>query len=138
MLLSVVSALARADVDPWQEAAKLARLPVEAATQRLASLIEALPDWSFAPADIATIAARLIRLLPRRTGTVVPSPEPVHGVAAKLKSSRVIVALVFMILMAFVFGLQFITTGHLPPQVDRSDAPVSAVSPRPAPPNTGQ
>ncbi len=44
MLLSVVSALARLDVDPWQEAAKLARLPVEAATQRLASLIATLPE----------------------------------------------------------------------------------------------
>ena len=29
MMLSVVSALARSDVDPWQEAAKLARLPRE-------------------------------------------------------------------------------------------------------------
>jgi hypothetical protein len=39
MSLSVVSALARSNVDPWQEAAKLARLPAKTATQRLASLI---------------------------------------------------------------------------------------------------
>ena len=39
MLLSVLSALARLDVDPWQEAAQLAGLPGETATQRLASLI---------------------------------------------------------------------------------------------------
>ena len=44
MPLSVLSALARLDIDPWHEAAELARLPRETATQRLASLIAALPD----------------------------------------------------------------------------------------------
>jgi hypothetical protein len=39
MLVSVLSGLARSDVDPWQEAARLAELPEETATQRLASLI---------------------------------------------------------------------------------------------------
>ena len=38
MLLSVVSALARLDVDPWQEAANLAQLPGTTAARRLASL----------------------------------------------------------------------------------------------------
>ena len=44
MLVSVLSGLARSDVDPWQEAAKLAQLPGEAATKELAALIGALPD----------------------------------------------------------------------------------------------
>ena len=35
MLVSVLSGLARLDVDPWQEAADLAQLPGETATQRL-------------------------------------------------------------------------------------------------------
>jgi hypothetical protein len=43
MLLSVLSALARADLDPWQEAARLAGLPEKYATARLAELIAALP-----------------------------------------------------------------------------------------------
>jgi hypothetical protein len=42
--LSVLSALARLDVDPWREAAELARMPREVANQRLTSLIAALPD----------------------------------------------------------------------------------------------
>jgi hypothetical protein len=42
MLVSVLSGLARSDVDPWQEAAKLAQLPGEAATKELAALIGAL------------------------------------------------------------------------------------------------
>jgi len=44
--LSVLSALARLDVDPWKEATSLARMPREAAAVRLTELIEALP---FAP-----------------------------------------------------------------------------------------
>lgn len=43
MLVSVLSGLARSDVDPWQEAAKLAQLPGEIATKQLATLIGALP-----------------------------------------------------------------------------------------------
>jgi hypothetical protein len=44
MLLSVLSALARLDVDPWEEAARLAELPGDKATRKLAALIAALPD----------------------------------------------------------------------------------------------
>jgi hypothetical protein len=38
MPLSVLSALARLDLDPWQEAAELSELPKGTATQRLAAL----------------------------------------------------------------------------------------------------
>src|SRR5689334_3168692 len=69
MPLSVVSALARLDVDPWQETAQLAQLPGVTATQRLASLIAALPDRPSTHQDPGTIAARLVELLPRRTGS---------------------------------------------------------------------
>ncbi len=41
--LSVLSALARLDVDPWHEATSLARMPREAAAERLTALIDALP-----------------------------------------------------------------------------------------------
>jgi hypothetical protein len=43
MPLSVLSALARLDIDPWLEAAELARLPQETGVQRLALSIAALP-----------------------------------------------------------------------------------------------
>ena len=65
MLVSVLSGLARSDVDPWQEAAKLAQLPGETATKELAALIGALPDRAASYPDPRTIAARLIALLPR-------------------------------------------------------------------------
>jgi hypothetical protein len=72
MLLSVVSALARLDIDPWQETAQLAQLPAAAATQRLASFIAVLPDRP-AHQDPRAIAAGLIALLPRRAAPNVMS-----------------------------------------------------------------
>ncbi|MEP7063011.1 MAG: hypothetical protein ABI881_11490 [Betaproteobacteria bacterium] len=66
MQLSVLSALARLDVDPWQEAAELSRLPSETAIRKLTSLIAALPNGPSTRLDAGTIAARLIPLLPRR------------------------------------------------------------------------
>ena len=51
MLLSVLSALARLDVDPWQEAATLTKMPAQDATLRLTSLLSSLPS------DAATVVA---------------------------------------------------------------------------------
>ncbi len=67
MLLSVLTVLARLGIDPWLEAAELARLPEETATQRLTSFIAALPDAETVHPDPPRIAARLIALLPRVT-----------------------------------------------------------------------
>src|SRR5271157_3870474 len=54
MPLSVLSALARSGVDPWQEAATLAGLPEEAAIQRLTTLIAELPGRTPAFPGLAT------------------------------------------------------------------------------------
>jgi hypothetical protein len=80
MPLSVLSALVRLDVDPWEEAAELSELPKDTATQRLASLIARLPGGRWAQADARTIAGRLIERLPRRSSPRVPPPEKVRGV----------------------------------------------------------
>jgi hypothetical protein len=82
MPLSALLALVRLDVDPWEEAANLTRLPAETATQRLASLIAALPDGPSAHPDPGTIAARLITLLPGRASSNVRSRETLLGVDA--------------------------------------------------------
>ncbi len=63
--LSVVSALARLEIDPWQEAARLAELPREGAAAALDGLIRRLPAGGWEQSEIRTIAARLIDLLPR-------------------------------------------------------------------------
>ena len=65
MQLSVLSALARLDVDPWHESAELARLPGKLAIQRLASLLSKLPKGQTPDQEPDAIAARVLVHLPR-------------------------------------------------------------------------
>jgi len=62
-VVSVLTAFARLDFDPWLEAADLARLPKDAATTRLSAIIATLPGISPPISDPDTLAARLIALL---------------------------------------------------------------------------
>ncbi len=78
--LSVLSALARLDVDPWGEAAALARMPKVTARQRLASLIAALPDAPARRLHPTMIADRLIKLLPR--GELASTASRAHSLRA--------------------------------------------------------
>ena len=62
--LSVLSALARLNVDPWQEVTSLALMPREAVVVRLTGLIGALPNEGTIGIHTTT-AADLVALLPR-------------------------------------------------------------------------
>ena len=72
--LSVLSALARLDVDPWREAKTLAGLPTEGAKARLLKLLMALPGTPMVGVAADTIAAELIALLPRGKPAAAPAP----------------------------------------------------------------
>ena len=138
MLLSVLSALARLDIDPWREAAQLAELPEGTATRRLASLIEALPEEPSAHPDPATIAARLIALLPRPASSNIPSRKALLGAGVVIHPHAIIY--MYVIFMVFALGAQWIAASHQPPaQVDNVHTPASStVSPQVQPPNAGQ
>lgn len=86
MPLSVLSALARLDIDPWEKAAELAELPKDTATRRLASLIARLPGQGWAQADSRAIADRLIELLPCRSSSKVPLAEKAYGLREMVPS----------------------------------------------------
>lgn len=128
MLLTTLSALARLDVDPWQEAANLARLPGKTATERLASLIAALPEGPSAHIDSETIAARLIALLPRRAGSNMPSRESLLGGGAVANPRHVInVIVINLLFMAFMLGAQWIMASRQPPtQLDNAHPPAAS------------
>ena len=64
MTLSVLSVLARQDVDPWQEAARLTQLSREQAINSLASKIWKLDSERWSPSEASILAVRLIELLP--------------------------------------------------------------------------
>lgn len=124
MLLSVLSALARADVDPWQEAAKLAGLPREVATERLASIIAALPDGLSGGLEPKSIAARLIALLPQQGSSDIVLRGTLAAAGATTKSSIV----VYLISLAFVLGFQYIMASHQQPsQADHARVSSSSI-----------
>ena len=138
MLLSVVSALARLDVDPWEEAANLARLPKDAATQRLGALIAALPDGTPARPDPGTIAARLIPLLPRQASSDIRAREMLLGLGAASQAQVVRYLIFCTILLVLVVGFQWSLARHqAPPQPGNASTPVPAFSQVP-PPNSRQ
>ena len=64
MTLSVLSVLARHDVDPWQEAARLAQLARDQAVNSLASKIWKSDSERWSASEASILAARLIELLP--------------------------------------------------------------------------
>jgi hypothetical protein len=113
MTVSVLSALARLDLDPRHEAANLARLPGGSAIERLTSLLALLPGGISANPDPRTIAARLIPLLPRRTGLGIASREtsPNAGTMTKLPTIARLV-LINVLFMLFMLGAQWIFTGN--------------------------
>ena len=76
-VLSVVSALSRIDVDPWKEAASLARMSPEQAKKRLTTLIGSLPTRSSTDSAPEVVASRLVGLLPRSAGLNALAPASV-------------------------------------------------------------
>jgi hypothetical protein len=134
MLLTVLSALARRGVDPWQEAAELALLPGEAATQRMVQWISQLADGLSPQPDPKTLASRLTALLPRRVRTKVVGHEAVVGIGT-VTNAGVFVALV--IFMAFTLGGQYLLVHHQPPgRLDGDQARASSTLDQKVPPQT--
>lgn len=136
MLVSVLSGLARSDVDPWQEAAKLAQLPGETATKELAELIGALPDRAAAYPDPRTIATRLIALL--------PTSPPLNGGQQQADNPEAVSKSapwwIYVVFMCFVLGSQFLIANHQwPAKSDNVEvkAASTAFPPRPSV-NSGQ
>jgi hypothetical protein len=131
MLLSVLSVLARLDLDPWQEANSLAGLPRKTAADRLARLLASLPDEPTLARDTAAAAARLIMLLPRRaksdfqpgpTGSAISAEKPQLTVAQ--------VVIISAVLMTCLLGLQWISaTRASGPNLDTAPAVSSSTLP---------
>jgi hypothetical protein len=126
MALSVLSALARLNVDPWQEAAELSELPKETAAQRLACLIARLPVGRWAQADSRAIADRLIELLPRRSHPQLPLAGKAHGLREMTNSTGAKILICAILLAAALL----IVANREPSQRSApADVPLSTDSP---------
>lgn len=83
--LTVLSALARLDLDPWEEAARLSGLTEEAATAALSAAIHSLPGDRWKTSDARSIAGRLVGHLPGYAGSPTrPSPGKKTGIKMQL------------------------------------------------------
>jgi hypothetical protein len=129
MPVTVLSALARLNLDPWQEAAELSELPTKSATQRLATLIARLPGGRWAE-DSGAIADRLIGLLPHRSSSKVPLAEKAHGLREMTGSA---VAILLICAALGVTALIFAGSREPPSRGDHADAPAFSTT---SPPQT--
>jgi hypothetical protein len=121
MPLSVLSALARLGIDPWTEAAELTELPLDAAKERLASLLAPLPGGCWAQAESRIIVSRLVQLLPRHGASNVRSP--VQSQARTKLASPVVAKLLIIAALAAAAWLAFATSRDLSTRGDQSGAP---------------
>jgi hypothetical protein len=71
--LTVLTALSRLGIDPWQEAARLSDLPRETAARVFAQTIAKLPEGDWKASDAEAIATRLVDSLPLRSAPPIPS-----------------------------------------------------------------
>lgn len=139
MPLSVVSALARMDLDPWHEASGLAAVSVDAATARLTSLLAALSDPSLKRLDAGTTSARLIALLPQRPDSDTRSSAAGVGTVSATHSSARMNVILLAIYMILLLGTQLVVM-HRPPHAHadtgQAPAPPAAVSHEPPTPSS--
>jgi hypothetical protein len=135
MLLSVLSAFARLNVDPWREAAELSELPKQTATHRLTSLIARLPSGRWAHADCGVIADRLIELLPHRRPSKAPLARQVRGLPAMGHST--IVKILLCIALAAT-ALIFAASREPSSRSDNVDVPAFGAAPPPQGPRQSQ
>lgn len=113
MVLTLLSALARQNVDPWQEAADLSKLPRDIAMQRITSRLETLPGDP-SPADRTALVERLMPLLPGPR-PVPESPENflqhLHAGIRRTRSSQLSLVLIYVILISAA-GWMFASSGQ--------------------------
>jgi hypothetical protein len=135
MLLSVLSAFARLNVDPWREAAELSELPKQTATHRLTSLIARLPSGRWAHADCGVIADRLIELLPHRSPSKAPLAQQVRRLPEMGHST--IVKILLCIALAAT-ALIFAASREPSSRSDNVDVPTFGAAPPPQGPRLSQ
>ena len=134
--LSVLSALARMNVDPWEEAARLATLSTPNAQKTLVSTLKLFADKRQRAAETEILAARLVALLPRKDeATAAKAAITVEGHAQR--AIFWLVWLCFAMLMSFLSPHQPAPTTSAGASASTSNAtpPTEGSSAKPAPPD---
>ena len=104
--VTVLSALARLDLEPWTEARELARLGREGAQVRLTTHFEAITDIPALALASEGRAAKLVLLLPKRAPLRVSKPcEAGSNNSPKLSMSLTTMALIGVVVLTWFFYL---------------------------------
>ncbi len=109
MRLSVLSALARMNLDPWEEAARLATLSTSDAESALVSTLNLFPGNRQGSPATEILAARLVALLPKAREATTAKAATIAGGQAQ-GSNYWLVWLCFAILMSFLSPHQHATS----------------------------
>jgi len=124
MPLTVLSLMARLDIDPWEEAARLAQLPGEAARERLSVLLGTPKDGSTGTADAAASADRLIALLPGGT----PSAGTRLAIEPAMRSAGFKVSMLYLVIVTLVLIGQWLLANPPAPTAGHATAPISTTT----------
>lgn len=126
MQLSVLSALARSNVDPWEEAIRLAAMPKAIAERTLLSIINLVAGKSWNPPEAQATAARLVGLLPHAVnGASATAPGAARSSVKSPMTSYWWVWVGFALAMSFIMPQHQATTANpdLPPATMSESAP---------------
>jgi len=102
VMITVLSAIARQELDPWEEAARCARLARSSAIQRVTELIATIPTARAVDESPVQAANRLVKLLPSERG---PSRKSVSQDEQESKNVgfTVIGLMAMLIIQWFIF-----------------------------------
>jgi hypothetical protein len=109
--LSVVSALARMDVDPWEEAKRIAAMPKAIAERALLPILDRVLSKNRNPSETEMIATRLVQLLPQSGEGVTMGPLQTARVGAQRTY--------WLVWLGFALAISFLSSRH---QVTTTDA----------------
>jgi hypothetical protein len=121
MRLSVLSALARMDVDPWEEAARLATLSTSDAERSLVSTLNLFPGHPQSSPETETLAARLVALLPKTRPVATAEAATIAG-GRERRTHYWLVWLCFWIMMMLLSPHQQATTTNAGDAASTSNA----------------
>jgi hypothetical protein len=120
--LSVISALTRLGLDPWDEATRLSSLAKREAVDQLSPMIGRLPGTRWSLSEAREIAVGLVALLPT-SGSTRASIEARHSGRRKVPPSTTFWLICFLLLAAALVSMA--ANGKLPFGSHRQSEPSS-------------
>ena len=114
MRLSMLSALARINVDPWEEATRLAAMPKAIAERTLVAILDLASGRSWNAPEAEATAARLVRLLPDPSQATTMAAGLANGQTATGQSAKTAAqrATYWWVWIGFALMMSFMTPHH--------------------------